>query len=404
MMREEMIKLPKIELHCHLDGSLSQEFIERRLGRHVRKEELSVSDDCRSLAEYLEKFDLPGQCLRDERGLEEAGFDVLKSMSRENVCYAEIRFAPLFSETASMSCAEASYPMTEFMNLFQNARRIGMPFTIHAGECGSAENIKNAVDAGAARIGHGIAMRGHADLIRELAQKKIGIEMCPISNLQTKAVPGPEVYPLREFIDGKLLVTVNTDNRTVSNTTMTKELEFIQKTYNIMNEGILLMMKNAAGGVNLNYKPGDFMLITDHITTAIPSPLIGENLKELGTRFPDMSEVYSLRMQGIIKAEAEKLEIPLRERVYVQFTGPAYETPAEIRMCRSWGGDAVGMSTACEAVAAKHMGMETCGISCITNMAAGISKEPLNHKEVQETADRVAVQFKELITAVVENI
>ena len=136
--------------------------------------------------------------------------------------------------------------MTEFMNLFQNARRIGMPFTIHAGECGSAENIKNAVDAGAARIGHGIAMRGHADLIRELAQKKIGIEMCPISNLQTKAVPGAEAYPLREFIDGKLLVTVNTDNRTVSNTTMTKELEFIQKMYNITDEEILLMMKNAA--------------------------------------------------------------------------------------------------------------------------------------------------------------
>ena len=88
----------------------------------------------------------------------------------------------------------------------------------------------------------------------------------------------------------------------------------------------------------------------------------------------------------------------------MQFTEPAYETPAEIRVCRSWGGDAVGMSTACEAVAAKHMGMETCGISCITNMAAGISKEPLNHKEVQETADREAVQFKEQITAVVENI
>ena len=147
---------------------------------------------------------------------------------------------------ADLAGAEASYPMTEFMNLFQNARRIGMPFTIHAGECGSAENIKTAVDAGAARIGHGIAMRGHADLIRELAQKKIGIEMCPISNLQTKAVPGPEAYPLREFIDGKLLVTVNTDNRTVSNTTMTKELEFIQKMYNITDEEILLMMKNAA--------------------------------------------------------------------------------------------------------------------------------------------------------------
>ena len=165
-----------------------------------------------------------------------------------------------------------------------------------------------------------------------------------------------------------------------------------------------LVLTNAAGGVNLNYKPGDFMLITDHITTAIPSPLIGENPEELGTRFPDMSEVYSLRMREIIKAEAEKLEIPLREGVYVQFTGPAYETSAEIRMCRSWGGDAVGMSTACEAVAAKHMGMEICGISCITNMAAGVSKKPLNHKEVQETADRVAVQFKELITAVVTNI
>ena len=165
-----------------------------------------------------------------------------------------------------------------------------------------------------------------------------------------------------------------------------------------------LILTNAAGGVNLNYKPGDFMLLTDHITTAIPSPLIGENPEELGTRFPDMSEVYSLRMREIIKEEAEKLGISLQEGVYVQFTGPAYETPAEIRMCRTWGGDAVGMSTACEAVAAKHMGMEICGISCITNMAAGISKEPLNHKEVQETADRVAVQFKELITAVVTNI
>lgn len=400
-------------------GWVFESGIYRKKAGKACKEELSVSDDCRSLTEYLEKFDLPGQCRRDERGLEEAGFDVLKSMSRENVCYAEIRFAPLFSETASMSCTKAIEAFLKGME--KGKQTFGIEYGLitcamrHHSEEENRRMIKAAREflgagvcaanlAGAAKIGHGIAMRGHADLIRELAQKKIGIEMCPISNLQTKAVPVPEAYPLREFIDGKLLVTVNTDNRTVSNTTMTKELEFIQKTYNIMDEEILLMMKNAAGGVNLNYKPGDFMLITDHITTAIPSPLIGENLEELGTRFPDMSEVYNLRMQGIIKAEAEKLEIPLRERVYVQFTEPAYETPAEIRVCRSWGGDAVGMSTACEAVAAKHMGMETCGISCITNMAAGISKEPLNHKEVQETADRVAVQFKELITAVVENI
>ena len=165
-----------------------------------------------------------------------------------------------------------------------------------------------------------------------------------------------------------------------------------------------LVLTNAAGGVNLNYKPGDFMLITDHITTAIPSPLIGENPEELGTRFPDMSEVYSLRMREIIKAEAEKLEIPLREGVYVQFTGPAYETPAEIRMCRSWGGDAVGMSTACEAVAANHMGMKILGISFISNLAAGMSTQPLSHKEVQEAADLAAPKFRALVTEVIRRI
>ena len=117
-----------------------------------------------------------------------------------------------------------------------------------------------------------------------------------------------------------------------------------------------------------------------------------------------MSEVYSLRMRNIIKEEAEKLGIKLQEGVYVQFTGPAYETPAEVRMARIWGGDAVGMSTACEALTANHMGMEVCGISCITNLAAGVSTQPLNHKEVQETADRVAVEFKKLITAVVTHI
>lgn len=165
-----------------------------------------------------------------------------------------------------------------------------------------------------------------------------------------------------------------------------------------------LVLTNAAGGVNLDFRPGCFMLLADHITTGVPSPLIGANLEELGPRFPDMSEVYSLRMREIIKREAEKRNIPLHEGVYVQFTGPAYETPAEVRMCRLWGGDAVGMSTACEAMAARHMGLEVCGISCITNMAAGISKQPLDHKEVQETADRVSAQFKELITAVVGSI
>lgn len=161
-----------------------------------------------------------------------------------------------------------------------------------------------------------------------------------------------------------------------------------------------VILTNAAGGLNPDFRPGDFMLLSDHIATGVPNPLIGPNVEELGPRFPDMSEVYSKRMREIVRREAERLGIPLREGVYVQLTGPAYETPAEVRMCRIWGGDAVGMSTACEALAARHIGLEVCGISCITNMAAGISDRPLDHKEVQETADRVAVQFKSLITAV----
>lgn len=165
-----------------------------------------------------------------------------------------------------------------------------------------------------------------------------------------------------------------------------------------------LILTNAAGGVNFDFKPGDFMMLTDHITTGVPSALIGANLDELGVRFPDMSEVYSRRMQEIIRETAKEQGIDLKEGVYAQFTGPSYETPAEIRMARTWGADAVGMSTACEAMAARHMGMEICGISCITNLAAGMSKEELNHKEVQETADRVAKQFKALITGIITKL
>ena len=162
-----------------------------------------------------------------------------------------------------------------------------------------------------------------------------------------------------------------------------------------------LMLTNAAGGVNENFKPGDFMMITDHITTGVPSPLIGSNIDELGQRFPDMSEVYSRRLCKVIRHAAKKCGIGIREGVYVQFTGPNYETPAEIRMLRCLGADAVGMSTACEAMAARHMGLEVCGISCITNLAAGVSDVKLDHKEVKETADRVSADFKRLVTEVI---
>lgn len=165
-----------------------------------------------------------------------------------------------------------------------------------------------------------------------------------------------------------------------------------------------VLLTNAAGGVNFEFHPGDFMLITDHITTMIPSPLIGENMEELGPRFPDMSEVYDQELNRKIIDAAKSLNIDLKQGIYMQFTGPAYETPVEIRMCRTLGGDAAGMSTACEAVAAHHMGIKVCGISCITNLAAGMSKEKLSHTEVQETADRVADEFKKLVTKVVVEI
>lgn len=165
-----------------------------------------------------------------------------------------------------------------------------------------------------------------------------------------------------------------------------------------------LFLTNAAGGMNESFKPGTLMMITDHIATSVPNPLTGPNIEELGVRFPDMSEVYSNRLQDVIRSSAKQCGVEIREGVYVQLTGPSYETPAEIRMCRAFGGDAVGMSTACEATAARHMGMEVCGVSCITNLAAGMSKEKLNHKEVQETADRVSAEFKKLVTQVIVNM
>ena len=172
----------------------------------------------------------------------------------------------------------------------------------------------------------------------------------------------------------------------------------------ILTNAKKLILTNAAGGLNENFQPGDFMMITDQIAVGVPNPLIGPNLEELGDRFPDMSEVYSKRIREVIRKSAEECGISLQEGVYVQLTGPSYETPAEVRMCRIWGGDAVGMSTACEAMAARHMGMEIGGISCITNLAAGLSDKKLDHKEVQETADRVSLQFKELVTKIIEKV
>lgn len=166
----------------------------------------------------------------------------------------------------------------------------------------------------------------------------------------------------------------------------------------------VLFLTNASGGINQNFHVGDFMVIKDQISNFVPSPLIGENVSELGERFTDMSYIYDRELQEIIRKTAEEEEIPVQEGVYVQTSGPNYESPAEIRMFASLGADAVGMSTAGEALAARHAGIRVCGISCISNMASGISKEKLSHKDVQETADRRAKDFERLVTQIIRKL
>lgn len=166
----------------------------------------------------------------------------------------------------------------------------------------------------------------------------------------------------------------------------------------------VLFLTNASGGINKAFHAGDFMIVTDHIASFVPNPLIGKNIDELGTRFPDMSEVYNKRLVNIIRETAEDDGIKVQSGVYLQLTGPSFETPAEIRMARTLGADAVGMSTAVEAIAANHMGLKVCAISCVCNLAAGMNETPLTHAEVQEAADRAAPLFKKLITHSIENI
>ena len=163
-----------------------------------------------------------------------------------------------------------------------------------------------------------------------------------------------------------------------------------------------LLLTNAAGGIGEGLAAGDLMLITDHIASFMPSPLRGRNEDALGPRFPDMSAVYDPDLRERMDQAAGELQISLRHGVYLQTPGPNYETPAEIRMYRALGADAVGMSTAIEAIAARHMGIKVCGVSCITNLAAGLSETPLSHEEVQAAADAAGERFRLLLRKFLE--
>lgn len=165
-----------------------------------------------------------------------------------------------------------------------------------------------------------------------------------------------------------------------------------------------LIVTNAAGGVNRDYEPGDLMVICDHINLLGRNPLVGPNLDMFGSRFPDMTEAYSKRLRKLLHETAEELGMKLQEGVYAALLGPTYETPAEIRMLQAIGADAVGMSTVPEVIVARHAGIEVLGISCITNMAAGILDQPLDHAEVMETAEKVKERFLNLVLHVIPKL
>jgi purine-nucleoside phosphorylase len=166
----------------------------------------------------------------------------------------------------------------------------------------------------------------------------------------------------------------------------------------------VVILTNAAGGINTSFSPGDLMVIDDHLNLMGSSPLIGPNDERFGVRFPDMTDVYAPHLRGIADEAGRSQGLVLRHGVYAACHGPSYETPAEVRYLRSIGVDAVGMSTVPEAIVARHMGMDVLGISCITNLAAGVAPEPLRHDEVLETANRVGKQFSSLLTDIIARI
>lgn len=311
----------KIELHCHLDGSMRVDTVlellkkqkadlvgiglsEEELSKQKLIRQLQVTPDCTSLTEYLKKFDLPLRCLQTTEGLKRAAYELVCDVAKENVKYIEVRFAPRLSTEQGLTCREvieavveglrageeesgtyaraivcamrhhtlqqnmemlhvaqeflgkgvcaldlagdeSQFPTYLFRELFEEAKRFNMPFTIHSGECGSVENVGEAIKLGAGRIGHGIALEKSEELQQLCVEKGIGIEMCPTSNLQTKAVQSFETYPIKQFLGCGLLVSLNTDNRTVSETSMEREIKLAKDRLGLNEEEILQCTKNA---------------------------------------------------------------------------------------------------------------------------------------------------------------
>ncbi len=300
--------MPKIDLHCHIDGSFSTAFVKNTLG--LTQDDASITDmlkapvNCNSLTEYLTRFDLPIKCLQTKENITKGILDIISSAKKENIRYIELRFAPTCSLNENLSyrdiyeaaieglkqgkllydidsniivcamrhhdletnikmldasmdylnygiCAldlagdESGFHNRLFKELFVHAKKLKMPFTIHSGECGSTENVQLALEYGAKRVGHGIALAKDKTLMEKCKSARLGLELCPTSNYQTKAVTQGSLYPLKLFLNNGLFATVNTDNRTVSDTTITKELHLVTKHFGIDKDEIIKLYKNS---------------------------------------------------------------------------------------------------------------------------------------------------------------
>lgn len=312
--QQYIVQMPKIDLHCHLDGSIPTNTI-RRLAKRARislpespaefLNQITSPLNCTSLSQYLSRFHLPVSCLQSSENLFQASHDLLAEVSKENVIYIEVRFAPMLSVHEDLSldtvidsvlqglesgkrqfgveygvilCAlrnqpceinwklpaaavqyrdrgvvaldlagnEKAFPAEIHRALFEKAGHIGIPFTIHAGEADGPSSIWTALSFGAKRIGHGIAMKDDPDLMDFFHGNNIGIELCPISNLQTKAAANWEDYPFRTFMKRGMAITVNTDNRTVSKTTLTREFCELDTVYDLDTTDLEALFRNAA--------------------------------------------------------------------------------------------------------------------------------------------------------------
>lgn len=304
-------KMPKIELHCHLDGSMNLDVTKellKEIGKTYEDAQLmnmlQAPEDCPSLADYLTRFDLPISLIQTKHGLRKSAKAVALDAATENVKYIEVRFAPTFSTNEGLSirdiiesvqiglkeaeaeadiktgiivCAmrhlpmeinlamlkearelygagvvacdlagdEKAFPTRDFVEFFETAKKLGVPYTIHSGECGSVENIRVALELGAKRLGHGIAMGRDLDLMKECARRGIGVELCPSSNLQTKAITSFDEYPLRSFMAAGIPISINTDNRMVSGTTIVREFTRVAEKFALTEEELAKIYRDS---------------------------------------------------------------------------------------------------------------------------------------------------------------